>query len=89
MAWLATNDLADGCLRRHHCHRTINQGCAMMIKTSIVAKIDLSTTVEMLSDKERVLWMMALLETIDEEGTIDLLRSIVNNPQWNYTSPPW
>ena len=41
----------------------------------------------MLSDKERIEWVSALLETISEEGTIDAIRGIVNNPLWDDQKP--
>lgn len=55
----------------------------MKLKTTISAQISLSQTIESLSDRERVEWMTALLETISEDGTIAVLRDLVAQEQWN------
>jgi len=55
----------------------------MPIKTYIGCEVDLSDAVEMLTDDTRVNWITALLETVKEEGTIDVIRELVNDPKWN------
>lgn len=59
----------------------------MPIETHISTTVDLTRTVENLSDQERVEWLTALLESITEEGTIATLRSLVNDPKWNDQAP--
>jgi len=59
----------------------------MELQTHISADIDLSDTIKMLNDRERIEWMTALLETIREEGTIDAARTLVNDPRWNDQAP--
>lgn len=55
----------------------------MKIKTPISAEIDLTNTIELLTDQDRIEWITALLETISEEGTIGVIRDLVNNLRWN------
>jgi hypothetical protein len=55
----------------------------MALKTYVSAEINLGETIQMLNDRDRIEWMTALLETISEEGTIDVARDLVNNSQWN------
>lgn len=58
-----------------------------MLQTHVTADIDLSDTIEMLNDGDRLEWMTALLETIKDEGTIDAARALVNDPRWNDQDP--
>lgn len=60
---------------------------AMELKTHISVEVDLSDAIRMLNDRERVEWASALLETISEEGTIGVMRDLVNNSQWDDQSP--
>ena len=60
----------------------------MELKTHISVEVDLSDAIEMLSDRERVEWATALLETIGEEGTIGVMRDLVNNSRWDDQSQP-
>lgn len=60
----------------------------MMLRNSLSVNIDLSATIEQLTDKERAIWMYGILETINEEGTIEVLRNMVNNLQWNDQPQP-
>ena len=53
------------------------------IKTHVVAEVDLCNTITMLNDKDRIEWMAALLETIDEEGTIEVIRVLVNDSKFD------
>ena len=53
------------------------------IKTHVVAEVDLCNTITMLNDKDRIEWMAALLETIDEEGTIEAMRILVNDSRFD------
>lgn len=55
----------------------------MELQTNVTAWFDLSPTIKRLNDKERIEWMTALLETISEEGTIDVARDLVNQHRWN------
>ena len=59
----------------------------MELKTHILVEVDLSDAIRMLSDRERVEWATALLETISEEGTIGALRDLVAQSQWDDQSP--
>ncbi|OHD23029.1 MAG: hypothetical protein A2Y38_23330 [Spirochaetes bacterium GWB1_59_5] len=59
----------------------------MELKTHISVEVDLSDAIRMLNDRERVEWATALLETISEEGTIGVMRGLVNNSQWDDQSP--
>lgn len=56
----------------------------MICTEPLSVKVSVSEVIEMLTDRERLLWATALLETINERGTIEVLRHIVNDPQWNY-----
>jgi len=53
------------------------------LKTHVSVEISLSDAIIMLSDRERVEWATALLETINEEGTIAVIRDLVAQSQWN------
>lgn len=55
----------------------------MELKTPISVEVDLSIAIQLMSDRERVEWARALLETINEEGTIGAMRDLVNSPQWD------
>jgi hypothetical protein len=55
----------------------------MELKTHIAVEVELSDAIRMLNDRERISWATALLETIREEGTIGVMRDLVNNSQWD------
>lgn len=59
----------------------------MELRTHISADIDLSDTIKMLNDRDRIEWMTALLETISEEGTIGVIRDLVGQTKWDDQSP--
>lgn len=51
---------------------------------SIPYEIDLGQIIEdMYRDSERIHIMRAVLNSIKEEGTIQNLRELVNDPKWN------
>ena len=56
---------------------------ASKLQTHISVEVDLADAISLLHDRERVAWVTALLETISEEGTISILRDLVNNSQWD------
>ena len=49
----------------------------------ISAEVNLTATIQLLSDRERIAWITALLETISEEGTIEAVRTLVTEERWN------
>jgi len=53
------------------------------MNTHISSELDLTDAIKMLNDRNRVEWITALLETIQEEGTIGTVRELVNDPKWN------
>ena len=53
------------------------------LKTNVSVQVDLSRTIQMLSDRERVQWVNALLETNSEEGTIASIRELVCQARWD------
>lgn len=55
----------------------------MELKTHISVEVSLSDAIRMLSDIDRVQWATALLETIGEEGTIGVIRDLVNDSKWD------
>ena len=55
----------------------------MQLKTRIYTEINLSDTISDLSDKDRIEWITALLDTIGEEGTIDVIRDLVARGEWD------
>lgn len=69
-----------------HLHPTRNTSHKVKPR-HISVELDISDPIKMLSDKERIEWVSALLETISEEGTIDAIRGIVNNPLWDDQKP--
>ena len=44
-------------------------------------QIDMTAIIEKLPDRERIKWVKALAHTVEEQGTIEKLREIVNNPE--------
>ncbi len=55
----------------------------MELQTNPAEWIQLSPTIKRLSNRERIEWITALLETVDEEGVIDEIRTLVNDRRWN------
>jgi hypothetical protein len=55
-----------------------------MYAYSIPYEIDLGQIIkDMYRDSERIHIVRAVLNSITEEGTIAILREIVNDPKWN------
>ena len=55
----------------------------MKITNPVSAEIDITNTISMLPDRDRIEWITAILETIQEEGTIDTIRALVGEAKWN------
>lgn len=49
----------------------------------IESTIDISGIIDSLDDRERVKWIRELIETTNEAGTIDTIRSLAARPEYD------